>query len=136
MAESLHYYILHCYRLVCDQKNGCGLKWKCVSFEKNLITVENAYKDVTIYDDEMRIQNHIHRLRPYVNLSNRFYYYVLWLWKQIGLIGGQGIGLQGFSSKAIHNLIIPLPPLNEQNRITHMIDELLGFLDTIEQHLS
>ena len=47
MAESLHYYILHCYRLVCDQKNGCGLKWKCVSFEKNLITVENAYKDVT-----------------------------------------------------------------------------------------
>ena len=29
------------------------------------------------YDDEMRIQNHIHRLRPYVNLSNRFYYYVL-----------------------------------------------------------
>ena len=88
------------------------------------------------YDDEMRIQNHIHRLRPYVNLSNRFYYYVLWLWKQIGLIGGQGIGLQGFSSKAIHNLIIPLPPLNEQNRITHMIDELLGFLDTIEQHLS
>ena len=88
------------------------------------------------YEDEMRIQNHIHRLRPYVNLSNRFYYYVLWLWKQIGLIGGQGIGLQGFSSKAIHNLIIPLPPLNEQNRITHMIDELLGFLDTIEQHLS
>ena len=88
------------------------------------------------YDDEIRIQNHIHRLRPYVNLSNRFYYYVLWLWKQLGLIGGQGIGLQGFSSKAIHNLIIPLPPLNEQNRITHMIDELLGFLDTIEQHLN
>ena len=88
------------------------------------------------YDDEMRIQNHIHRLRPYVNLSNRFYYYVLWLWKQIGLIGGQGIGLQGFSSKALHNLIIPLLPLNEQNRITHMIDELSDFLETIEQSIN
>ena len=88
------------------------------------------------YDDEMRIQNHIHRLHPYVNLSNRFYYYVLWLWKQIGLIGGQGIGLQGFSSKALHNLVIPLPSLNEQNRIVHMIDELLAFLDTIEQSLN
>lgn len=88
------------------------------------------------YDDEMRIQNHIHRLHPYVKLSNRFYYYVLWLWKQIGLIGGQGIGLQGFSSKALHNLVIPLPPLNEQNRIVHMIDELLAFLDTIEQSLN
>ena len=26
-----------------------------------------------------------------------------------GLIGGKGIGIQGFSSKALHNTIVPLP---------------------------
>ena len=56
---------------------------------------------IWMFDNDIRIQNHIHRLRPYVSLSNRFYYYVLYMWKQIGLIGGQGIGLQGFSSKAL-----------------------------------
>lgn len=39
-------------------EEGCGLKWKCVSFENNLITVENAYKDVTLYDDDMNIIGH------------------------------------------------------------------------------
>lgn len=39
-------------------EEGCGLKWKCVSFKDNTITVENAYKDVTIYDDNMKIIGH------------------------------------------------------------------------------
>ena len=62
------------------------------------------------HDEEIRIQNHIHKLRPYAELSisNRFYYYIFYLWKQMGRIGGHGIGLQGFSSRVLHNLIIPL----------------------------
>lgn len=39
-------------------EEGCGLKWKCVSFDDNLLVVENAYKDVTIYDDDMNIIGH------------------------------------------------------------------------------
>ncbi len=39
-------------------EEGCGLKWKCVSFDNNLLTVENAYKDVTLYDDDMKIIGH------------------------------------------------------------------------------
>lgn len=39
-------------------EEGCGLKWKCVSFDDNLIIVENAYKDVTLYDDDMNIIGH------------------------------------------------------------------------------
>lgn len=39
-------------------EEGCGLKWKCVSFETNLITVENAYKDIILYDDDMKVIGH------------------------------------------------------------------------------
>lgn len=42
------------------------------------------------YDYPIRIQNHIHRLRPYTNISIRFYYYIFYLYKNIGLIGGKG----------------------------------------------
>ena len=91
---------------------------------------------IWMFDNDIRIQNHIHRLRPYVSLSNRFYYYVLYIWTQIGLIGGQGIGLQGFSSKALHNLIVPLPPLSEQMQIVSFVDELNQILSDIEKSLN
>ena len=54
----MHYCLQHWYKQVWDQKNGCGLKWKCVLFNKNIIKVENAYKDITIYDDDMNIIGH------------------------------------------------------------------------------
>lgn len=88
------------------------------------------------FDDDIRIQNHIHRLRPYGSLNNRFYYYVMFLWKQCGFIGGQGIGLQGFSSKALHKLMVPLPPLNEQNQIVEYIDDFNEILSNIENSLN
>ena len=37
--------------------------------------------------------------------------------KAVRNMGGQGIGLQGFSSKALHNLLVPLPPEEEQIKI-------------------
>ena len=40
-------------------EEGCGLKWKSVHFNQNKIKVENAYKDITLYDDEMNITGHI-----------------------------------------------------------------------------
>lgn len=73
------------------------------------------------FDFPMRIQNHIHRLRPYGYINIKFYYYVMYLFKHSGLIGGKGIGIQGLSSNAIHNLLLPLPPCAEQQRIVQII---------------
>ena len=89
------------------------------------------------HDEEIRIQNHIHKLRPYAELSisNRFYYYIFYLWKQMGRIGGHGIGLQGFSSRVLHNLLIPLPPFKEQLSIVSKIDYLFSVIEGIEKSL-
>ena len=73
------------------------------------------------FDYSMCIQNHIHKLRPYYPLNIDFYYYIFYVYKNSSLIGGKGIGIQGLSSNALDRLIIPLPPIKEQNRI---IDEI------------
>ena len=85
------------------------------------------------YDELMRIQNHIHRLRPYVPISVKYYYYSFYFYKSSGMITGKGIGIQGLSSNALHVLKMPLPPLAEQKRIVAKIEELLPYIDRYEK---
>ena len=76
------------------------------------------------YDIPMCIQNHIHRLRAYSAVETKFYYCVLYLYKQLGIIGGKGIGIQGLSTKALGRIIFPVPPLAEQKRIVEQINDI------------
>ena len=78
------------------------------------------------YDQPIMLQNHLHKLRAYLPVSTEYVYYVFYLYNQMGIIGGKGIGIQGFSSKALHNTKIPLPPLEEQRRIVAKIQQVLA----------
>ena len=80
------------------------------------------------YDIPMCIQNHIHRLRAYSAVEIKFYYCVLYLYKQLGIIGGKGIGIQGLSTKALGRIIFPVPPLAEQKRIIEQINVIFSKL--------
>ena len=83
-------------------------------------------------DEDIRIQNHIHRLRPYAKINCQFYYYILYLYKLNGKINGNGIGLQGLSSNALHSIIVPLPPINEQAIITSRLKQIFTLVSDIE----
>ena len=91
------------------------------------------------YDYSMCIQNHIHKLRPYYSVSSDFYYYIFYVYKNSGLLGGKGIGIQGLSSNMLDRLLIPLPPLDEQSRIVSGIEKyepLIAEYDKLEQQKS
>jgi type I restriction enzyme S subunit len=85
------------------------------------------------YDEEVCIQNHVHRLRPYVEISIEYFYHLFYLYKFTGKLRGRGVGIQGLSNEAIHQVICPLPPLAEQKRIVAKIEELLPLIDRYEQ---
>lgn len=78
------------------------------------------------------IQNHIHRLRPYIPVSIQYFYYVMMYLKKTGTIAGKGIGIKGLSAGALHKIIIPLPPLEEQNRIVTKVEELLNICEKLK----
>lgn len=105
---------------------------KCSVIKGDLLVCEGGdigRSAIWKYDYSMRIQNHIHKLRPYYKLSIDFYYNVLFLYKNSGLIGGKGIGIQGLSSNALHNIFIPLPSYNEQLNIVNTTNRLIDYLN-------
>ena len=106
---------------------------KCTVIKGDLLVCEGGDIGRTAiwsYDYPMCIQNHIHRLRAYLPLCTRFFYYLFDLYKHAGWIGGKGIGIQGLSSNAIHSLLFPFPPLAEQYRIVDAIDTMQPYTDS------
>ena len=106
---------------------------KCTVIKGDLLVCEGGdigRAAIWPYDYPMCIQNHIHRLRAYLPLCTRFFYYLFDLYKHAGWIGGKGIGIQGLSSNAIHSLLFPFPPLAEQYRIADAIDTMQPYADS------
>ena len=100
---------------------------RCMAVKGDLLVCEGGdigRSCIWNYDFPIMLQNHIHKLRPYIQVWTKYFYYVLYLYNLTGLIGGKGIGIQGFSSKALHNTLVPLPPLQEQQRIVAQIEKL------------
>jgi type I restriction enzyme S subunit len=111
---------------------------KCTVTKGDLLVCEGGdvgRSAIWNFDYDICIQNHLHRLRPKTELSVRFYYYVLKYLKDNNMIGGKGIGLLGLSSKELHKLPFPLPPLEEQKRIVEAIDKAFKYLDAIAESL-
>ena len=98
---------------------------RCQAIKGDLLVCEGGdvgRSCIWIYDYPIMLQNHIHKLRAYLPLCTKYFFYIFYLYNLTGLIGGKGIGIQGFSAKALHNTIIPLPPLKEQERIAKRIE--------------
>lgn len=83
------------------------------------------------FEESVMIQNHIHRLRPKTKICVRYFYYLFFLYKRKGLIGGKGIAIQGLSSRELDKMVIPVPPVEEQQRLIEQIENLFVLVDKI-----
>ena len=109
---------------------------KCTATKGDLLVCEGGdigRAAIWNYDYDIKIQNHIHKLRAFYPLCTKFFYYIFFLYKHIGFIGGKGIGIQGLSAGALHQIILPITPLNEQMRIVEKIDEIMPIADKYAQ---
>ena len=108
---------------------------RCTARKGDLLVCEGGdvgRSAIWSYDYDICLQNHVHRLRPYYEGYTRFVYYIMWLYKNIGIIGGKGIGIKGFSASVLNDICIPLPPLAEQQRIVAKIEQLLTEIDKLK----
>ena len=77
------------------------------------------------YDYDICLQNHVHRLRPCVNGICEYVYYFIYLLKESNNLSSVGTAMPGLSANRLKGLLLPFPPLFEQNRIVTKLRELL-----------
>lgn len=77
------------------------------------------------YDYDICLQNHISKLRRKTDsISVPFFYYYFMFLKINGNIAGRGIGIASLSAKDLLAIKVYLPPMTEQQQISHILDEL------------
>ena len=77
------------------------------------------------YDYDICLQNHVHRLRPCINGICEYVYHFIYLLKESNNLSSVGTAMPGLSANRLKGLLLPFPPLSEQNRIVAKLGELL-----------
>ena len=75
-------------------------------------------------DYDICLQNHVHRLRPLVDGTCEYVYYFIYLQKESNNLASVGTAVPGLSANRLKRLLVPLPPIAEQNRITKKLKEV------------
>ena len=77
------------------------------------------------YDYDICLQNHVHRLRPCINGICEYVYHFIYLLKESNNLSSVGTAMPGLSTNRLKGLLLPFPPLPEQNKIVTKLGELL-----------
>ena len=84
-------------------------------------------------DYDICLQNHIHRLRPLVDGTCEYVYYFIYLQKESNSLVSTGTAMPGLSANRLKSLLIPLPPLAEQNRITNKLKDVFPIIEKYDK---
>ena len=80
-------------------------------------------------DYDICLQNHVHRLRPLVDETCEYVYYFIYLQKESNNLASVGTAMPGLSANRLKHLLVPLPPIAEQNRIIKKLKEVFPVVE-------
>ena len=100
----------------------------CSATKGDLLVCEGGagYGRSAIWDKDYDIclQNHVHRLRPYILGLCEYVYHFIYLLKESNRLIAVGTAMPGLSANRLKSLLLPFPPFDEQQRIVKKIEEL------------
>ncbi|MGN0491323.1 restriction endonuclease subunit S, partial [Ruminococcus sp.] len=87
--------------------------------------------------DSILYQNAIHRVRFYDSINCRFYMYLMMFFESKGILKriSNGVTIKHMTNTVLSSIIIPLPPISEQERIVNAVEALFAHLDKIAESL-
>ena len=107
----------------------------CSATKGDLLVCEGGagYGRSAIWDKDYDIclQNHIHRLRPYVDGICEYIYYFIYFLKESNQLASVGTAMPGLSANRLKKLLLPLPPHKEQK---HIVDKLIKGMSLLERY--
>ena len=80
------------------------------------------------YDYDICLQNHVHRLRPYIQGICEYVYYVIYFLKESNKLASVGTAMPGLSANRLKEILIPVPPYKEQQRIVSKLSEIEPYI--------
>ncbi len=108
----------------------------CSATKGDLLVCEGGagYGRSAIWNEDFDIclQNHVHRLRPLIDGTCEYVYYFIYLQKESNSLASVGTAMPGLSANRLKSLLIPLPPIAEQKRITNILSEVFPMVEKYE----
>ena len=89
-------------------------------------------------NESILYQNAIHRVRFYKSINCNFYMYFMMYLEAKGTLKriSNGVTIKHLTNTVLSNIIIPLPPLAEQERIVNAVETLFTQIDKIAEQIS
>ena len=88
-------------------------------------------------NESILYQNAIHRVRFYNSINCNFYMYFMMYLEAKGTLKriSNGVTIKHLTNTVLSNIIIPLPPLAEQERIVNAVETLFTHIDKIAEQI-
>ncbi len=83
-------------------------------------------------------QNALHRVRFFDLCNSYFYMYLLMFLENRGYLKriSNGVTIKHLTKGVLNSIVLPLPPIVEQQKISNTIGKLFRFIETIEQEVT
>ena len=101
-----------------------------------LLCVRAPVGEVNMTNRDICIGRGLSSILPYGDIDSTFLFYWLKTCKNEFINKSIGSTFPAITSNTVKNILLPIPPLNEQNKITIMITNLFNHLESIEASLN